>query len=904
MASDPTPPAADSAGSLPPGGPGGSGSGGGDGSGAGSGGPSGPGGRVEPDPIHRDEPFFADLFQTRYREVTVSALVFAIIIGVVMNAAITYAGLKIGFTITGSAIAAVLGFGILRGVLRTGTILETNVAQTVASAVNTSNSGIIFTVPVLFLLGYRLSFGDVDFWLVTLACVAGGILGTAFIVPLRKQMLDIERLRFPSSTGVAMILKSPGAGPAKAIVLLAGIVLGALIYLPVGLPGLPGRTVANGPDLEARLDALVDDGAISADVRELTLNMQVWIAEEESDPEVVGLGRVLAEQEVIAKELARRTAAGEDLGTFTEMVRRQQMDVDAQLEGVQSVYPGATEDLGRAVFAASEGEREWASLADRKLGWAAKPWPGYGTLDVRLSAEAAVDADGTPVPDRDLDGDGTLEPVLSTRVDRDADGKPDRILTDDMVDVGRAIGLPDQFQLMFAIAPFAIGAGYITGRAGLFVLAGGILAFFVLNPIAYNMGWTPATVQAHQAPGFLFGAVNRPLGIGLLLGGALMGVLASLPAIKEALKSIASSAGTRGGSDELSFKPLVVVALAGLVFLFIATHVVGAKSLNPVCPITGNAVSATGQVESAGDVVASKTSTVMSDDIRTAEYKGYVISFDGAEARAEWDAWDTNQREALLETYNARPGWLSALPRVVRSLLIALIGAVWIWFAGIIIAQCTGMTDWSPISGMALLTVVLVMLLAGTGAVVGAVLIGATLCVAITLASDMMGDLKTGYLVGAKPRRQQAVEMTVVAIGPVVCMLTLTLIAAVNMEQTGIPMGPGTPTAAPQAQALEAIITGVQGGEMPYALYGFGAALGVLLGLGAFSGLGVLVGLSMYLPFFYIATYGIGCVLNMVLARIKGRTWAEEWGVPFAAGLIVGESLLQLTINIIVLLSG
>ena len=58
--------------------------------------------------------FFRDVFQTRYREATASAILFAIVIGVVMNAAITYAGLKIGFTIGGSAIAAVLGFGVLR----------------------------------------------------------------------------------------------------------------------------------------------------------------------------------------------------------------------------------------------------------------------------------------------------------------------------------------------------------------------------------------------------------------------------------------------------------------------------------------------------------------------------------------------------------------------------------------------------------------------------------------------------------------------------------------------------------------------------------------------------------------------------------------------------------------------
>jgi uncharacterized oligopeptide transporter (OPT) family protein len=57
----------------------------------------------------------------------------------------------------------------------------------------------------------------------------------------------------------------------------------------------------------------------------------------------------------------------------------------------------------------------------------------------------------------------------------------------------------------------------------------------------------------------------------------------------------------------------------------------------------------------------------------------------------------------------------------------------------------------------------------------------------------------------------------------------------------------------------------------------------------------------MYLPFAYIATYGIGCIVNIVLGAFKGRRFCEEWGVPFAAGLIVGESILALLINIYIL---
>ncbi|MCH7961969.1 MAG: OPT/YSL family transporter [Planctomycetes bacterium] len=274
------------------------------------------------------------------------------------------------------------------------------------------------------------------------------------------------------------------------------------------------------------------------------------------------------------------------------------------------------------------------------------------------------------------------------------------------------------------------------------------------------------------------------------------------------------------------------------------------------------------------------------------------------DAVATWDGWSNEQRDDALAAIKSKPGFLSGLNPHLRAALIALIGTLWIWLAGIIIAQCTGMTDWSPVSGIALLTVVLVMFLAGTGNVIAAVLVGATLCCAITMASDMMADLRTGYIVGASPRKQQIVELCTTWIGPVVCMMTILLISSVNMKQYGVPMGAGTPTEAPQAQALQAVINGVQGGDMPYALYAMGALLGAMLGLGAFAGLGVLVGLSMYLPFIYISTYGIGCIANIVIGKIKGRSWAEEWGVPLAAGLIVGEAILSLIVSGIVLAKG
>ncbi|MFQ5749918.1 MAG: OPT/YSL family transporter, partial [Planctomycetota bacterium] len=103
----------------------------------------------------------------------------------------------------------------------------------------------------------------------------------------------------------------------------------------------------------------------------------------------------------------------------------------------------------------------------------------------------------------------------------------------------------------------------------------------------------------------------------------------------------------------------------------------------------------------------------------------------------------------------------------------------------------------------------------------------------------------------------------------------------------------GTPElGAPQAGALEAAINIVRSGDVPLGKYLTGAVLGILVSLLVSPGLGVMVGLSMYLPFEYMIVFGIGGILSILASRIKGARWAEDWGVPLAAGLIVGDAIV------------
>jgi uncharacterized oligopeptide transporter (OPT) family protein len=585
-----------------------------------------------------------------YREITWLAVIVGVIVGVVMNAAITYSGLKIGFTLGGSAIAAVLGWGILRGIFRVGTIVENNIAQTIASSVNTSNSGIIFTVPVLYLLGMQ---ADVNpLWLLA-ATIAGAVMGVAFIIPTRKQMIDLDRLRFPTGTAVASVLRSPGEGVQKALVLVFGIVISMTV---------------------------------------------IWFTECADALNVPELG----------------------LGGF----------------------------LG------------WAGIAE-KLG----VQPG-------IVSAGSVDLGAW------------------------------------IMDQPRLAGLwHPAFNFTWAIAPFALGAGFITGRPGLVVLAGGLLAYFVITPIAFEAGWMPSDTAAAAAGGWAKANMNRPLGIGLLMGGAAVGLLFAFPAIGGALKSMTTQRSRSSERDELPIWGLGLALIMAFALLFFAAR----------STISGG-----------------------SDE---------------------------------------------------QALLIAAVGTGWMWFAGVVIAQCTGMTDWSPISGMALLTVLICLFLTGNQ-VVPAVLIGAAVCVSITECADMMQDLKTGSMIGGIPRKQQLMELAVAWIGPAVCLGTVVLLANNNYTEFGVYFGDGTEMPAPQAAALEGVINTIRGGDAPVEMFGMGGVIGALLSLSGMSGLGVLVGLSMYLPLMFLLPYGLGCFIQMIVSKIKGASWTENWGVPLAAGLIVGEGLL------------
>lgn len=247
--------------------------------------------------------------------------------------------------------------------------------------------------------------------------------------------------------------------------------------------------------------------------------------------------------------------------------------------------------------------------------------------------------------------------------------------------------------------------------------------------------------------------------------------------------------------------------------------------------------------------------------------------------------------------------WLGAPELGIgRILVAAFVATVWMWLANIIVSIATGRTDNSPLSGMALITILLTLTLLGrsSGGITVAVLMAVAVCVATGQGSDMMQDLKTGHLVGAIPRRQQITQLAVAWVGPLISLLTLMVLSKKFLFGND-------PLTAPQAQAIRAAIDIVAPPSDATALqqavseatrlrYLAGAGAGLAITLGAGGGLGVVLGLAMYLPMSVTLTYAIGCVLTVVTEKKLGKQWVEDVGIPLAAGFLVGEGLAQVVL--------
>ena len=160
-------------------------------------------------------------------EFTVKALFFGVLFGVLFGAANAYLGLRAGLTISTSipvAVMTVAAFHALKKMGGSAHILEANLAQTVGSSSSSVASGVIFTLPALFLWGLYPSLLQM-----TLLAMAGGLLGVLFMIPLRRYLIEREHgnLPYPEGTACAHVLVANESGGGHARNVFIGLGAGA-----------------------------------------------------------------------------------------------------------------------------------------------------------------------------------------------------------------------------------------------------------------------------------------------------------------------------------------------------------------------------------------------------------------------------------------------------------------------------------------------------------------------------------------------------------------------------------------------------------------------------------------------------------------------------------------------------
>ncbi|MCF4152264.1 oligopeptide transporter, OPT family [Dethiosulfovibrio sp. F2B] len=161
-------------------------------------------------------------------ELTFRAIFLGFILSIVLGAANAYLGLKVGMTVSASIPAAVISMGIMRGILKKGTILENNIVQTIASSGESLAAGVIFTVPALYILARtNPQLVPPKLITVTLMSALGGLLGLLFMIPLRRFLIVKEHGNIPYPEGAAcaevLVAGEVGGAPAKTLFASLGL---------------------------------------------------------------------------------------------------------------------------------------------------------------------------------------------------------------------------------------------------------------------------------------------------------------------------------------------------------------------------------------------------------------------------------------------------------------------------------------------------------------------------------------------------------------------------------------------------------------------------------------------------------------------------------------------------------
>ena len=235
---------------------------------------------------------------------------------------------------------------------------------------------------------------------------------------------------------------------------------------------------------------------------------------------------------------------------------------------------------------------------------------------------------------------------------------------------------------------------------------------------------------------------------------------------------------------------------------------------------------------------------------------------------------------------------------VIGAIVIVIFG----FFFATVSSRMVGLVGSSnnPVSGMAIATLLATTVLlkatghTGMSGMTAAIAIGSVICIVAAMAGDMSQDLKTGYILGATPVKQQYGEM----IGTVVSAVTIGFVLYLLNAAWGF----GTPElSAPQATLMKMIVDGVMGGNLPWTLVFIGVFIALVVELLGIPVLPFAIGL--YLPIELSSCIMIGGVLRWALEKKKYTSGEQKEraisnGVLCCSGMIAGEGLIGILLAV------
>ena len=245
--------------------------------------------------------------------------------------------------------------------------------------------------------------------------------------------------------------------------------------------------------------------------------------------------------------------------------------------------------------------------------------------------------------------------------------------------------------------------------------------------------------------------------------------------------------------------------------------------------------------------------------------------------------------------------WL--VPAVPVTFVGALLIAVFGFLFAAVSSRLVGLVGSSnnPVSGMAIATLLVSSLVlkavsgSGHDSMMGVIAIGGVICVIAAIAGDTSQDLKTGYLLGATPKKQQIGELIgVVAAGLAIGGVLYLLNTAWGYGSAEVP--------APQATLMKMIVEGIMGGKLPWTLVFIGVFLAIGLEILRIPVMPFAIGL--YLPIYLNATIMIGGVVRMFVdgrKNVDDKKKEEQAtdGTLYCAGMIAGEGLVGILLAIL-----